>query len=451
MIASTANKEFLTRGASSAVGRNLLWMVWSGGISIANSILVWVFMARMRDVEELGRFTIVMGLYTLFFGVCSLGLVPYLVSEISRRNEQFKTFQKNEQTIVEFVGSASVFLLISGIVCAFLMAACGFLVSDSWTVRVSTLVLSLALIPTGVLGVAEATAISFDRTRLIAFVSTFENVLRTVFPLWLIYSGFDISVICASFVAVRIVALIIYARVAGNRLFKASFAVDDLVRILKVTPTFAATIVFASINWQAAVILLGLLSTEIESAKFGVASRFLIPVTILMASYANVIQPMIAKKTLKSNENAGSFLSKMAGYPLILSTLAAAASPFLSRQVLIVFFGENYGDVAATLDILALSVVPFCLVMVVARGLVATNSQHIDLLANALGVVACITLGAMLVPKYGAIGAATAQLFSFLLMALVEVGYLTRKTVGFQIWRTAFLSLACLSLLHIIF
>jgi O-antigen/teichoic acid export membrane protein len=164
-----------------------------------------------------------------------------------------------------------------------------------------------------------------------------------------------------------------------------------------------------------------------------------------------VIQPLIARKTLKSNENAGSFLSKMACYPLILSTLAAAASPFLSRQVLIVFFGENYGDVAPTLDILALSVVPFCLVMVVARGLVATNSQHIDLLANALGVVACITLGAMLVPKYGAIGAATAQLFSFLLMALVEVGYLTRKTVGFQIWRTAFLSLACLSLLHIIF
>lgn len=451
MIASTANKEFLTRGASGAVGRNLLWMVWSGGISIANSILIWVFMARMRDVEELGRFTIVMGLYTLFFGVCSLGLVPYLVSEISRRNEQFKTFQKSEQTIVEFVGSASVFLLISGIVCAFLMAACGFLVSDSWTVRISTLVLSLALIPTGVLGVAEATAISFDRTRLIAFVSTFENVLRTVFPLWLIYSGFDISVICASFVAVRIVALIIYARAAGNRLFKAAFDVEDLIKILKVTPTFAATIVFASINWQAAVILLGLLSTEIESAKFGVASRFLIPVTILMASYANVIQPLIARKTLKSNENAGSFLSKMACYPLILSTLAAAASPFLSRQVLIVFFGENYGDVAPTLDILALSVVPFCLVMVVARGLVATNSQHIDLLANAIGGVACITLGAMLVPKYGAIGAATAQLFSFLLMALVEVGYLTRKTVGFQIWRTAFLSLACLSLLHIIF
>src|SRR3712207_8632133 len=64
-----------------------------------------------------------------------------------------------------------------------------------------------------------------------------------------------------------------------------------------------------------------------------------------------------------------SYLSKMARYPLILSALAALISPFLSRQVLVAFFGNNYADVAPTLNILALCIVPFCLVMVVARGL----------------------------------------------------------------------------------
>jgi O-antigen/teichoic acid export membrane protein len=425
-------------------------MVLSGVISIANSILIWVFMARMRETEELGRFTIVMGLYALFYSVCSLGLMPFLVSEISRRNEHSKMRQEGDQAVVGFISSASVFLLISGIVCAVLMAACGFWASESWSVRVSTLILSLTMIPTGVIGVAEATAISFARTRLIAFVTTLENVLRTLIPLVLIWFGYSISVICLSFVVVRIPALLVYLLAAKKGISNFDFNTEDFLKISKVSPTFAGTIIFASINWQVVIILLGHYSTEVESAKYGVASRFLIPVSILMASYANVIQPLITQHIQKATGNSGLYLSKMARYPLILSTLAALISPFLSGQVLVALFGDNYADVAPTLNILAVSVVPFCLVMVVARGLIATNSQHIDLLANALGAVACFSVGAMLIPQYGAVGAALAQLISFLLIALVEISYLSKKLVSFSVWRTGSYSSACLLVIYLI-
>lgn len=421
------------------LSRNLLWIIWSGVVSIANSVLLWIFIARLRDTEELGRFTTVMGLYALFFTVCSMGLMPYIVSEISRRNA--------EKTVENFIGSVSVFLFISGFICAILMTASGFLVSESSSVRISTAILSLAMIPTGLISTAEATAIAYGRTRLIAFVSTFENLLRTIVPLALLYAGFDISIICVSFVAVRFVALAIYFVAARNLLAKFAFNKIEFAKILKVTPTFAGTIILAAINWQAAIILLGRISTENESAKFGVASRFLIPVAILMASYASVIQPTISKFT---NENSGAYLAKMARYPLTLATFAAIASPFLSRFVLTLFFGEKYADVAPVLDILAVSVVPFCLVMVVARGLVATNSQHIDFAANALGVIAFFAVGLVLIPNYGAKGAAIAQLVSFLLMALFEIFYLSKKINNFKIWRTASLSSVFLIVTYII-
>ena len=88
MKLSPTIKENPSQDKSSKVAQNLLWMVWSGAISIANSMLIWIFLARLREPEELGRFTIVMGLYALFYSVCSLGLMPFLVSEISRRSEQ---------------------------------------------------------------------------------------------------------------------------------------------------------------------------------------------------------------------------------------------------------------------------------------------------------------------------------------------------------------------------
>lgn len=409
-------------------GRNFVWMTWSAIISIANSVLVWVFMARLRDVDEVGRFTIAMGLYALFFSIVSLGLMPYLIHEISRRaNEE----RKPPGSVNEFVSSASVFLLISGILSAIVMTVGGFLISGSWAVRISVFVLSLAMIPTGLLTVAEATALSYGRVRLMAVVTTIENLLRTIAPIGLILGGFDIVAICVSFAAVRFIALFFYVAVAYEQTARFAFSSAQFRRIASICPTFAGTIVFASINWQLALILLGYLGTEAESAKYGAAVRFLIPVSILMASYGSVIQPVIARQ--QTLQDLGLYLSKMARYPLIASVLIAGASPFLSRQVLASLFGESYVSASPTLEVLALSTIPFCLVMVVARGLVATKSQHVDLFANILGVFVCFCTGAALIPRYGAVGAATAQFLSFLSMALVEVTYLSRKTGGFRV------------------
>jgi len=430
MTSNTAKKDFTTNSPSAGVGQNLLWMIWSGTISIANSVLIWIFIARMRDEEELGRFTIVLGLYALFYGVCSLGLMPFLVSETSRRNKRSEggySQTPNSRTVAGFISSASVFLLISGTICALLMAVTGFLVSRDWTIIFPTLILSLAMIPTGLICLAEASAISFGRTRLIAFATTLENVLRTIVPLGLLWFGFPIWTICLSFAAVRIVALAVYLCAARKTLRFFCFDKADFFNLIRVSPTFAGIIILSSLNMQAAVILLARMSTVTESAKYGVASRFLIPVTILMASYAGVIQPILTQLTQKSIAEAGRYLFKMASYPLILASLAAVLSPFLSKNILAAFFGDTYKSVAPTLDVLALSLIPFCLVIVVARGLVATGSQRIDLIANALGVVFCFSTGSILIPRYGAIGAAIAQLCSFLAMALIGTVYLSRK------------------------
>lgn len=441
MKSDAQRKESAAEMPTGKVGRKLFWMVLSGGVSIANSMVLWVFVARLRDVEELGRFTIVLGLYALFYNVCSLGLIPFFVSEISRRmnvkDEAAGSTAKDEQKIINFIGSASSFLLISGFICAVSMTICGFLVSQSWTVRLSTLVLSLAMIPTGVINVAEATAIALGRTRLMACVSTLENALRTVVPFALIWFGFDIAVICASFVGVRIVALLAYLWTVRRRLSRFAFSRIDFVKTLKVAPTFGSTIVLSSVNWQVVIILLASFSTEAESAKYGVASRFLVPVSILMASYASVFQPVFTQYAQKSIEKAGLYLSKMLSYPLILSSLAALASPFLSRHVLTALFGSEYAEASSTLDVLAISVVPFSVVMIVSRGLVATNYERIDLIANALGVAVCITSGSILVPRYGATGAAIAQLLSIFSMALLETVYLSKRIIGFRGWQKA--------------
>lgn len=330
------------------------------------------------------------------------------------------------------------------------MTVSGFIVSESWAVRASALVLSFSMIPTGLIVASEATAISYGRARLVAVVSSVENLVRTAVPIGLIWAGYDIVIICASFTAIRFVALVVYAAAASPNLNQFAFSSAEFRRIFSVFPTFAGTIVFASINWQAGLFLLGYLSTESESAKYGTASRFLIPVSILMASYASVIQPAIAKHLNQPDADPGKYLSKILRVPLIAAIFAALCAPFLSGPVLAALFGNTYESAAATLDILALSVIPFCLVMIIARGLVAMNAQRVDLTANILGVVVCLCGGVILIPRYGAAGAAMSQLLSFLAMAIVETAYISRKLTGFRIWRAATYSSASLFIIYVV-
>lgn len=444
MNAPTAHDELpLTTKA----GRNFGWLTLSGLISIANSVAIWIAFARMRDVDEVGRFAIVMGMYALFHSIVSLGLVTYLINEISRRREANAA---TRESIPTFISSSAIFLMLSGIVFALAMSATGFWVSDSWVVRISVLALCPALVPTGLITLFESAAISYGRGRLVACATTVENLLRTIIPLVLIWADFSIFSVCLSFAVVRFIALAVYLVVARHHVRLFRFSMDEFRKIASVCPTFAGTIIFASINWQASLILLGYLSTEAETALYGAASRFLIPVSILMASYGSVIQPAVARHAEMVRDRLGPYLAKKAQIPLIAATFIAIAAPFLSRPIMTLLFGSNFEAAAPTLEILALSTIPFCLVMVSASGLIATNAPRVDLLANVLGVIVCFCSGAILIPRYGAVGAATAQLFSFISMAVVEIVYLSRKLGGFNISRSASVSAAGLVLIYAI-
>ena len=412
-----------------AIRRNFLWMTWSGVISIGSSLVVWVFMARLRDVEDVGRFTIVMGLYALFFNLTSLGLMPYLVNEITRRSA---LAVGAASSLKKFISSSAIFLTVSGLLCSIAMVSSGLIVSDSYQVTMSVMILSLTMVPSNLICILEAASIAHGRVKLLASVATMENLLRIMIPVGLIWTGFDIISICISFAAIRFVALLVYFAAVKVNIREFNFALSEFRKIAVISPTFAGTGVMASLNWQAPLFMLAYLSTESQSAEFGTASRFLIPVSILMAGYVNTIQPTLARKVLNDPVDGGRYLVKISSYPAAVAVAAAIGSLFLSGVVLTLLFGERYEIAAPTLKILALSVIPFCLVMVGSRGLIATGSQRIDLYANVIGFAACVGAGAIAIPIYGAVGAAIAQLVCFSSMAFVEVAFLLVKFDWFR-------------------
>ncbi len=427
---------------SSSLARNMAWMAWSGSISIANSVIVWMVMARWRDAAEMGRFTLVMSLYLLFFTICSLGLNPYLVAEISRRfaspasnDEQ----SHNVNSLQSFLTNTAFTLLLWSGVCVGVMNLLGRMISPVSEVRTAVFVMSLTMPLTALMAVAEAYFTAFGRAKIIAAAATTENVLRTVLPIYLLLQGKGIVALCGSFVVARLIAASVYgvatrAQISNCRHRRPAVRWHEIKRLIRVVPTFAGITVLAALHLQMAVILLGRLGTEQDAAIYGVTSRFLIPFAILMSSYAAVLQPEAARQALQSLRHLADFLARSLRFVLPAALLVAVAVACLARPMLTLLFGTQYAEGALTLSLLIASAVPFCGVMILARGLIALQKQHIDLIGNAVAVGTSLLLGATLIPRYGATGAALAHLLSMVALFTLEITYLWQQVFRLELW-----------------
>ena len=61
--------------------KNTAYMIWSGVMSMVNSLLVWAIVARYLGQTAFGHFTLIMAIYLVFLNVCSLGLGPLILRE----------------------------------------------------------------------------------------------------------------------------------------------------------------------------------------------------------------------------------------------------------------------------------------------------------------------------------------------------------------------------------
>jgi glycosyltransferase involved in cell wall biosynthesis/O-antigen/teichoic acid export membrane protein len=413
----------------SSLLRNAAWLMWSGGVSIANGVVLWLAMARWRETAEVGQFAAVTSVYGIFMTLCTLGLVPYLASEIARRTARKR-----------FVASATALIFSWSALCAVGMAATGYVVSPAPAAQQATAIFSLAILPRALIGVGEAVFLALGRARVIAAATTLDNLMRTALPLLLLYHGFGLQAICLAFVAASTAACAIYAIAAREQIGALWSPRWSLTReIAAVTPTFIAGTILAAIHWQIGSALALRLGGETAAAEYGVASRFMVPVTALLFGYISVVQPAAGRLAAVSLKRLGEFLARSLRLMIAIGLPIAVGGWMLGREFLILVFGQRYAGADVALGLLSMAVIPLGVVLIASRGLIATGRQRFDLLGNLVAVVSNVALNFALIPRYGATGVAAAQLCSVTAMAVIEIGYGARPVFALRVWQAVWL------------
>lgn len=184
----------------------------------------------------------------------------------------------------------------------------------------------------------------------------------------------------------------------------------------------------AAVNEQIGTLVLARFAPHAEVALFRVATQtsllLVLGLNAVITVYAPDLSRSFARKDLPAIQ---ALATRGATFGLLAALPLAAAYLLFGSQVLGLLFGAPYADAHASLVILTIGQLVnagFGLVMTMA---IATRSEGAALKAQLIGAGSNVLLCLVLVPAFGAVGAACASAVSLFLWNLILSRYLLRN------------------------
>jgi O-antigen/teichoic acid export membrane protein len=166
-----------------------------------------------------------------------------------------------------------------------------------------------------------------------------------------------------------------------------------------------------------------------ENAAFYGASIDVANLTYqIIISITFVIFPLVSRSTFEDDRGrTRSYISNTLRYSIMIMALTATLFSANANEVLRVIYREAYQAGASALSIVAFGMLFFGLLYVLTTIISASGHPKVSLIVGVMTLGASTVLNAVLIPRFGLAGAASATTASMLMGVLAACAYLGRK------------------------
>jgi O-antigen/teichoic acid export membrane protein len=150
-------------------------------------------------------------------------------------------------------------------------------------------------------------------------------------------------------------------------------------------------------------------------------------------AYARAVYPVLARLRAAGDEQYAAAARRATRDGLVLAIPVALGLYACAEPLIRLLFGEALAPAADILRILAWTVIPFALAIVLAQVLFAADRQAVDLGVNVVSMAVSLAGVVLLVPRFGAAGAAVAALAASTLYAALQYAGVVRWAASLRI------------------
>ncbi len=185
---------------------------------------------------------------------------------------------------------------------------------------------------------------------------------------------------------------------------------------------YILVMIYGSLN----IVILGFIKGDIATGYFSAAHKIIILFFVVPGAVAGASLPALSKSWKDSHQVFDQAYQKSVRYLLLLAIPLAVGTFILGESAIILLFGRDYLPSVAVIKVLALSLLPNFLNYIMSATLISMNRQKEVVLAALIGAIVALVSCFILIPRWGAVGAAAALVVSFSAVFFFQFGALFR-------------------------
>jgi O-antigen/teichoic acid export membrane protein len=403
------------------LGRNFFYLTVSNLLSPLFSMALVLAISHLQGVEMLGKYSLLMTVFILGQACGSLGLPVIITREVAQEHARAGHY---------FVNAT---LLTTAIVTVFLLGAVPIAhrMFDEREMQVAMSLVLVTFLPSVVMGYGEAVLLALERAGDFVAVGLAENIVRACVGAALVARGYGIISLACSILAMRLLA-VVGLLVMLRRLGVSLRARPDRAlwrELLRVLPVVGSIPVVNQLYARSDMFLLSWFGTWSDVGLYSAGLRLVDLARTLPPAYGKAVYPILSRLR---GVHDGEF-AEVSRRAVRQSVLVVAPATFVLAGFANVLVPTIYGAKAAggehSLAVLAWSLLPLGAACALAQVLFAAGRQAVDLRVNVIATVVSVGTNLVLIPRFGAVGAALAMVVSMSLYAGLQYFWADREVV----------------------
>ena len=390
-------------------GRNFGFAALGQLVAQVFTLVLSIFVARRLGVSAYGIFVFGFAFPSWFLLVVSLGLDEAISKNVAADRSRASRYLTTVLLLRLLLGAIALVAMWVGIQ----------IVLTDPLARTVTMLLGTASVIAAYANTFTSIFRAFERFEYPALVTVIERSVTVGISLVLLLLGRGLLEVCVAFLIGSLTTLALSGIIATRKFafFARTVNAQTLEEVVKTAIPFGLANAVATFVYTTGLVLLTILRDSASTGLFNAAFTLLFGLFSFLSILSSTLLPMMSRLSQESRRRLATALQRIQKLALIGGVPLALGGWFYADAIITLFYGPAFLPAADSFRILVFSFCVDTAMMGNAPALAAIGQMKLVLYIGCVASVSTITLSLLLIPPFGAVGAAYAFFASHLLAA----------------------------------
>jgi O-antigen/teichoic acid export membrane protein len=382
--------------------------------------ILLIYIARYFGEAAFGEYNFAISFSTLFIIFADLGISQFIIRELARNKGLTARYLTNV-SIIRIILSFLAFGFI-----AITINLMGYSNGSLVVVYLFGLYIIINSFTQTVMSIFQA----FEKMEYSAFILILQKILLIILTFLVFYLHYGILELAYAHIISELVGIFIGIFIILIKIEKPKLEIDiSLCKLLIVSSIpFGLNDLFGMIFFKIDTVMLSYFKSNVEVGIYNAAYNPLLTLSILISNtIVSAIYPVMSRNFISSKDSLESLTVLSSKYLSIIGFPIATGCFLLANQFIALFYASQYSGSVIAFQILSLFI-PLRLVSHITGTLLSSmNLQKFRTISVGFSCFANVLLNAVLIPKFGYIGASIATVLSEILLYFALTHYINKN------------------------